>query len=324
LLSKVNAYPDIVFIGQPNAGKSSLFNAIAGLKVQTSNFPGTTIQHFHSKVNVYGRIFNIIDLPGTYSLNPSDDAEKVALTHLFSEKPDLIVNVIDASVLGRSLELTLELLELEYPMVIALNMMDLAERKGIVINVEELEKILGVPVVPTIASHGRGLKELLEACLDGLDNGDAPRAKVWSKDVEDQVQNLIRQTPEDFPRVANPRFTAIKMIESEGLFFDTMLDEINPELKKVLDETRANLEERHSAPAYEVIAAERHHLGMKLFEECCRIKRGKAISFLDRADDVLMHPVYGYIILLAVFLAFFFLIFKVGNPLEELLLGPME
>jgi ferrous iron transport protein B len=323
-LTKSNNYPDIVFIGQPNAGKSSLFNAIAGLKVQTSNFPGTTIQHFHSKVNVYGRVLNIIDLPGTYSLNPSDDAEKVALTHLFSEKPDLIVNVIDASVLGRSLELTLELMELEYPMIVALNMMDLAERKGISINIEELERALGVPVIPTIATHGRGLKELLEACLDGLDKPKAPGAKTWSKDVEDQVKQLQSRIPPDFPIVANPRFTAIKMIESEGLFFEAMLDELNPELKKALDHVRENLKNRHNAPAYEVIAAERHHQGMKLFEDCCRVKRGKTISFLDRADDVLMHPIYGYLILLAVFLTFFFLIFKVGNPLEELLLSPME
>lgn len=323
-MTKSNNYPDIVFIGQPNAGKSSLFNAIAGLKVQTSNFPGTTIQHFHSKVNVYGRVLNIIDLPGTYSLNPSDDAEKVALTHLFSEKPDLIVNVIDASVLGRSLELTLELMELEYPMIVALNMMDLAERKGISINIEELERALGVPVIPTIATHGRGLKELLEACLDGLDKPKAPGAKTWSKDVEDQVKQLQSRIPPDFPIVANPRFTAIKMIESEGLFFEAMLDELNPELKKALDHVRENLKNRHNAPAYEVIAAERHHQGMKLFEDCCRVKRGKTISFLDRADDVLMHPIYGYLILLAVFLTFFFLIFKVGNPLEELLLSPME
>ena len=266
---------------------------------------------------------NIIDLPGTYSLNPSHESEKVSLSHLFSEKPDLIINVIDASTLGRSLELTLELMELEYPMVIALNMMDMAERKGIIIDVDDLEKTLGIPVIPTIATHGRGLKELLEACLKTLDGAIVPKAKMWSRDVEEQVAKLQEQLPEDFPIVANRRFTAIKMIESEGLFFDTMLEELNHPLKNALDEVRGNLEQRHNAPAYEVVAAERHHQGMKLFEDCCHVKRGKSISLLDRADDILMHPFFGYVILIAVFLAFFFIIFKVGNPLEELLLSPL-
>ena len=135
---KENRYPDIIFIGQPNCGKSALFNAIAGFKAETSNFPGTTVKHTHSRVNVRERILNIIDLPGTYSLNPSDPAEKVALTHLFGEKPDLIINVIDASVLSRNLELTLELIELGYPMIVALNMTVLAEKKGMEIDVDKL------------------------------------------------------------------------------------------------------------------------------------------------------------------------------------------
>jgi ferrous iron transport protein B len=120
-LATNNKHPDIIFLGQPNSGKSALFNAVAGLKADTSNFPGTTVKHTHSEVNVGGKVFNIIDLPGTYSLNPSDETEKVALSHLFFQRPDLIINVVDASILGRSLELTQELIELGYPMVIALN-----------------------------------------------------------------------------------------------------------------------------------------------------------------------------------------------------------
>lgn len=322
-MSRENKYPDIVFIGQPNCGKSTLFNAIAGLKADTSNFPGTSIKHTHSKVNVEGNILNIIDLPGTYSLNPSDPAEKVALVHLFHEKPSLVINVIDASILGRSLEFTLELMELRYPMIIALNMVDMAEKKGVDINARKLEKTLGVPVIPTIATRGRGIKELLDAVLNGLEERLTVSPIEWSRDVEEKIEELIRFLPEDFPVVSNKRFTAIHMIEANKLFFDKMLKDINPSLKKALDQVRHGLEIMHNAPAYEVISAERHHLALKIFEECSHVRRGKKIRFAERVDDVIMHPFFGYIILLAVFCGFFFIIFRVGNPLEGLLLEPL-
>ena len=323
-MTKENRFPDIVLIGQPNCGKSTLFNAIAGLKAQTSNFPGTTVKHTHSKVNVEGKVLNIIDLPGTYSLNPSDPAEKVVLTHLFLEKPDLIVNVVDASILGRSLELTLELIELEYPVVVALNMIDLAEKKGVEIDPKKLEKLLGVPVIPTVASHGRGIKELLDIALQCLEKGLSVSHIKWSRDVENKIEEMEDHLPVDFPIVGNKRFTAINMISSSKLFFDKMLEDINPALKMVLDRVRSELETMHNAPAYEVIAAERHHLAFKIFEESSRIKRGKRISMLDRVDDIIMHPFLGYLVLLAVFLGFFFVIFNIGSPLEELLLGPLD
>ena len=323
-MAKQNNSPDIVFIGQPNSGKSTLFNAVAGFKAETSNFPGTTVEHTHSSVKFKGKLLNIIDLPGTYSLYPSGEVEKVALKHLFVEKPDLVVNVIDTSILGRSLEMTLELIELGYPLVVALNMMDLAEKKGIDVDTKRLEGLLGVPVVPTIATHGRGIKELLDAVLFVLREKKTPSPIMWSKDVEDKIVELEKLIPGDFPIVSNKRFTAVKMIEAERLVFNRMLREINPSLKESLDKIRRELEQWHSAPAYEVIAAERHHLAFKIFEESSRVTRRKKIGWQERADDIIMHPLLGYIILLGVFLAFFIVIFRVGNPLEELLLGPLN
>jgi len=315
--------PTAIFLGQPNSGKSTLFNAIAGPKALTSNFPGTSYKHTHSLVNIEGRLLNVVDLPGAYSLNPSDPAEKVILSHLFQEKPDLIINVVDASILGRSLELTIELLELGFPMIIALNMADLAEKKGVHINSEKLERILGVRVIPTVASHGRGIKTLLEAafhCLDGLCPVTAPR---WSGDVEEEIGRLAAKLPPNIVIAGNPRFTAIKLIEAHKVFCLEILAEADPGLQEELVLAKKAIESKRLAPAYEVIAAERHHLAFKIFEQSSRILRGKRLSWEQRIDDVIMHPVLGYPILVIIFLAFFFLIFKIGSPLEGILLGPL-
>ena len=319
-----NNFPVVVFIGQPNCGKSTLFNALAGPKAETSNFPGTTVKHTHSKVNIEGRLLNIIDLPGTYSLNPSEPAEKVVLTHLFQEKPDLIVNVVDASILGRSLELSLELIELEDPMIVALNMVDLAEKKGVQVDSAKLEKRLGVKVVPTIALHGRGIKQLLEAAFYRLDERCPVRSPRWSLDVEEEVENLAKKIPADFPIVANRRFTAVKLIEANRAFCCEVLEELDPILKRDVDLAKKNIEEKRRAPAYEAIAAERHHLALKISEQSSRVERGKHLSWDKRLDDILMHPFLGYPLLAGVFLAFFFLIFKIGNPLEGSLLRALS
>ncbi len=315
--------PVVVFVGQPNSGKSTLFNSIAGLKAETSNFPGTSVKHTHSEVNIEGRLLKVIDLPGTYSLCPADPAEKVALTHLFQEKPDLVVNVVDASILGRSLELTLELIELGLPMIVALNMIDLAEKKGIKIDVPGLAKLLGVPVVAVIASRGIGVKELLDQVFMTFDRGQSIQPPRWSKDVEDKIEELERLLPLDYPVVANKRFTAIKMIEADKLFCNEILKELDPVLKRHLDRIRGEIESDRNAPAYEVVSAERHHLALKVAEGSSRVFRGKRVSWDKRVDDIIMHPFLGYLILLAVLMAFFFLIFKIGSPLETLLLRPL-
>ncbi|MGB9763966.1 MAG: ferrous iron transport protein B [Candidatus Saccharicenans sp.] len=316
-------FPVIVFIGQPNCGKSTLFNSIAGYKAQTSNFPGTTVTHAHSEVMWKGQVYSIVDLPGTYSLTPSEPQEKVALTHIFKEKPDLIVNVIDASLLGRSLELTLELLELEYPMIVVLNMMDLAEKKGMSIRVEELEKKLGVPVVKTIAIHGLGTKELLDSVEKALISRKAPIAPRYAKEVEKRIQKLIEALPEDFPIIANKRFTAIKVIEAETMAADRFILESHKPLKSMIDSLRQEISDWREAPAYEVISAERHHLALKIFEECCQVRHAR-VNWVEELDNLIMHPIFGYFFLLLIFAGMFYLIFKIGSPLETWLLKPFE
>ena len=147
-------------VGRPNCGKSTLFNQVAGYKAETGNFHGTTVTFTESKVRVAGEVVELVDLPGTYTLAGSNPAEAVGKQYLASNNVDVVINVLDGSHLAQSLELTLELLALKRPLILAMNMMDEALRMGLKVDGPGLEKKLGVRVVPLIASKGRGVKGL--------------------------------------------------------------------------------------------------------------------------------------------------------------------
>ena len=163
-----------VLAGQPNSGKSSIFNSVAGYRSATANFPKSSISFTATKALIAGREIEVVDLPGIYSLTSSKTVSGPAERYLLDESYDLIINVVDASRLGRSLEFTLQLLSLGRPMIVALNMMDDARRRGIEIDHEALSKILGVPVVTTISRLGRGLKRLFRDSLRHATIGEAP------------------------------------------------------------------------------------------------------------------------------------------------------
>jgi len=150
----------ILLMGHPNVGKSAVFNRLTGARVTESNYPGTTVDYTKGRVRIEGDSFEIIDVPGAFSLEPKDKAEEVAVKMLEENKESVVICIIDASKIERGLYLALQVIEKGYPVVIALNMWDIAEDKKIEIDVEELEDILTVPVVPVIAISGEGIREL--------------------------------------------------------------------------------------------------------------------------------------------------------------------
>ncbi len=151
----------VLLMGQANVGKSVLFNRLAGARVAESNYPGTTVDFAKGRMMLEGELVEIIDVPGTFSLEPKDRAEEVAVKMLEEEKDAIVVCVIDSSKVERGLYLTLEVIERGKPVIVALNMWDVAEDGNIKIDAQRLEQILGVPVVPTVATRGEGLKELV-------------------------------------------------------------------------------------------------------------------------------------------------------------------
>src|SRR5690348_17267236 len=166
----------IALAGNPNCGKTTLFNALTGARHHVGNWPGVTVEKRSGAFTVDGLRFEVVDLPGCYSLSARSEDERIAAQHLAESEVDLILNVLDASNLERNLFLTTQLLELGKPMVFVLNMMDDAERRGISIDLPTLETLLGGPVIPTVGNREEGIGALKEA-LASAAKGDDPRLR---------------------------------------------------------------------------------------------------------------------------------------------------
>jgi ferrous iron transport protein B len=314
----------IALAGQPNCGKSTLFNNIAGYKAITSNFPGTTVKYTETQTHIDGHTCTCIDLPGTYSLTSNEPAELEARGHLLSGEVDLIVNVVDASLLGRSLELTLQLLELEIPMILCLNMMDEAQRKGIQIDPQKLSSLLGIPVVPTVASIGKGLKELFYEVVKVWHDKSGGKEQKFSKDIEEVIEQLTLQIKTEglVPEKVPTRFLAIKLLESDPIFMKEIQHDRS--LFIHLRPFQKRLAECHGVPAEDVISSERHALAMNLSERATQVIHPPKRDLRILIDHWVMHKIFGYIILVLVFYGFFNFIFGVGGYIEEPLLRVFE
>jgi len=307
----------IVLVGQPNCGKSTLFNEVAGYRSVTSNFPGATVTYTRSHVRILNRTCDVVDLPGTYSLTSLDQAALETQRYLLTQRVDVIVNVVDSSLLSRSLELTLQLLELEIPMVLCLNMIDEAERKGIEIDTEKLSRKLGIPVVKTVASRGRGVRELFWEALKTARSGRKGRHIRGNRDVELVIARLNRflkqSVGDEIP--FSKHLLATKLLESDR-FFEKKIREVRPELMDEVLECRRRLAQSHGRASDEIIASERHALSMSIFEEVGVVKESQ-LYWKDRIDDVLMHNLWGYVFLVVFLFLFFNLVFRVGSFLEQ-------
>lgn len=236
----------IALIGQPNCGKSTLFNQVAGYKAETGNFSGTTVTFTESKVRVAGQVMDLVDLPGTYTLEGTNPAEAEAQRYLGSSDVDVIINVVDGTHLSQGLELTLELLELNRPLIVALNMMDDVVRLGLKIDGPGLQERLGVPVLPLVAKKGRGVKPLFIKALE----------TAWA---------------------------------------DTPSTEFNTSASTALD---------------------RHRKADELVQTYVQQQERK-VSFREKLDDVLLHPLWGYVALIIIMYLFFQAVFQVGSFIEK-------
>jgi ferrous iron transport protein B len=307
----------LAFIGQPNCGKSTLFNEVAGYRSVSSNFPGATVSFTEGKVRIMGRTLNLVDLPGIYSLTPMDPAGRETQRFLLDGRADVIVNVMDASVLSRSLELTLQLLELEIPVVLCLNMMDEAGRKGIRIRTDELSRILGIPAVETVATRGKGIRALFGEALRARCRTSPVRPPSHSLDVERVIADLERDLAGRVPRSmpVSCRLMAVKLLEGDPDFIDSLRREAGS-VPASVGRCRKRLERAHGRPADAVVSAERHAIAMSVAESASLMGK-PVIRWADRLDDLLLHNLWGVVCMALILGLFFQAVFRLGGWLEK-------
>ena len=208
----------IALAGNPNAGKTTLFNNLTGARQHVGNWPGVTIARKEGNLYYQGYNINVVDLPGVYSLTAYSLDEVIARNFVVEEKPDVVVNVVDASNLERNLYLTIQLLEIGARVIVALNMMDMAASKNYQIEVEMLSKLLGVPVVPLVASRNRGTEELLSEIVNMVErevSGTELHLR-YDEHVEEEItriEELISQS--ELSQKYSPRWLAIKLLEED-------------------------------------------------------------------------------------------------------------
>jgi ferrous iron transport protein B len=208
--------PLIALAGNPNCGKSTIFNLLTGRRQQIGNYPGVTVEKKEGIFSYQEQNYNIVDLPGTYSLAAAASDEFVARQFLLSEKPDLVVNIIDASTLERGLVLTAELIEMGLPLVLVLNMIDVAEERGLTINCRKLEKLLSIPVIATIGRSGFGKENLLTAIAAGNKQIPAEYCQPgYNYRIEQEIEDLVFLLEAPLPYDLPPRWLAVKLLEED-------------------------------------------------------------------------------------------------------------
>ena len=338
-----------VLVGQPNSGKSTLFNAVAGYRSLTSNFAGTTVEYTQGKARVDGETLDLIDLPGLYSLASDNPAACSSREFLFQHDWDVLVNVVDASQLARSLELTLELLDLQAPLLLCLNMMDEAARKGIVIDAKALAVALGVPVRETIAARGQGVVETFRTALElhrqrpfapPIPLSYGPELEIVVGKLAQELREIRKGTTGDAGTnptpwsvdsrpgaLAKDRDLATSTAEAAGYpsfppaRFEALqllqgdpnwLTRLGPERAATVECAQTEITQHFDQPPDVVVSSARHAASLNLFELVARVTKPRA-DWREQADRLLMHPVLGYVFLGLVFLGFFHLVFDLGQ-----------
>ncbi|MHA2035823.1 MAG: ferrous iron transport protein B [Promethearchaeota archaeon] len=335
---------NIALAGNPNVGKSVIFNQLTGLSQTIGNWPGKTVEKKEGYLDFLGYHFNIVDLPGIYSLSTYSIEEIISREYIVSENVDIIINVIDSTNLERNLFFTFQLLELQIPIIIAMNQMDILRKRNIDLDFALLQDIFNLPILPVVAVHGTGVHQLLEKAIEMIkiskDNPVAEYNKqkkpeslqitTFGKEVEEKVISLLHSLKDNLTKNSidfhySPRFLAIKLLEKDEeilklLRTDNKFEGTIVSAKKY----RNQLEDYHGEDIHTILSSEIYKNINTIIERVVKIKSHKElkkVSIADKLDHLTTHSVFGYVILVLVLIGIYMFTFTIGDLLGGLIDG---
>lgn len=314
---------NVALVGNPNCGKTSLFNIVAGAHEHVGNYAGVTVGAKEGRFKYRGYEFNVVDLPGTYSLSAYSPEELYVMRYLREETPDVIVNVVVASNIERNLYLTTELIDMNRSMVIALNMFDELEKNHIKLEHDILGKMLGVPIIPTIATTGWGIDKLLDTIIEVFEHENPDTRHIHIKmrpEIEEAVRKLVDALKEDndLPQRFSPRFLAIKMLEKDPEM-KRMLGKYPsyPEWETIRDSQNSRIEKDLGEDAASLISAEKFGFIQGALAETMISEGKKEDNSTKIIDAFVTNKLFGFPIFILVMWLMFWATFQIGTyPME--------
>ncbi|MBO5059950.1 MAG: ferrous iron transport protein B [Clostridia bacterium] len=298
----------IAFTGNPNCGKTTLFNAYTGADLKVANWPGVTVEKVEGRIRLGDVRCRLVDLPGIYSLSSYTMEERVSREYILSGEAEVIINVTDASNLKRNLYLTLQLIELGKPMVLALNMMDILKKRNVVLDIDRLSGILGIPVVAVSAKMQTGLRQLMEKAVYEKTHFSYSTGMKYSAKIEEKITALTSMLRKKYPKMENYRWHAIKLLEHDG----EICRKYAPLLGGIAEES-----------CEAEIINEKYDFIEKILD-IVLINTGKSSTFTDKADKIFTHNIWGIPIFLLIMSVVFFLTFTVGDFIKVFFEGWLE
>jgi ferrous iron transport protein B len=304
-------------VGNPNCGKTTLFNALTGTKQRVGNWPGVTVDRKSGEYSHAGKKIEVVDLPGIYSLSAASLDEEVARDYILSGEPGLIVNIIDASNIERNLYLTVQLLEMQVPMVLALNMMDMAKERRIDIDIPLLSQRLGCPVVPLVASQGKGVNELKDEINRCAQAKSVSELQVmYPAEIQEAVDELVPLVQDTaLYKKMNARYAAVKLLEGD----EGIAALASREALKKCDEHQKKIEAKLEEETDILLADSRYGLINWLTQEAVKKgnRMGKTLS--DKIDGVVLNRAMGIPIFLAAMYLMFMVTINIGGAFIDFL-----